>query len=117
MNDSTISILLQQLAPAVPMLIVSLVGLVLAVIFIRKHTWPAVLTILAIVAFCVATGGAAFAQVYFLRFRLAYGWTNLQFGQMMSFASISTGLVRALGMALLLAAVFVGRKAKTAGRS
>ena len=112
MNDPTISILLQQLITAVPMLIVSLVGLVLALVFIRKHTAPAVLTILGLLAFWVATGGAAFAQAYLLRSRMVYGWTNIQYGQMMSVASISTSIVRALGMALLLAAVVVGRKGK-----
>ena len=112
MNDPTISILLQQLIGTFPMLIVSLVGLGLAVVFIRKHTSPAVLTILAILAFWVAAGGAAFAQAYLFRSRLEYGWTNIQYSQMMSIASISTSLVRALGMSLLLAAVFVGRKGK-----
>jgi hypothetical protein len=115
MNDSTTSQLLHQLVFAAPMLIVTFVGLVLALIFIRKNSVPAVLTILAILAFWLAGGGIAIAQTYLFRMRLEHGWTNLQYSQIMSLVSMSTSIVRALAIALLLAAVFVGRKGRTAG--
>jgi hypothetical protein len=114
MNEQTNSILLQQLVIAAPMLIVTFVGLVLALIFIRKYTVPAVLTILAILAFWIAGGGIAFAQAYMFRLRLERGWTNLQYSQIMSVVSMSMSIVRALAIALLLAAVFVGRKSRLA---
>ena len=107
------SVLAQQLAYAAPALIVYLVGMVLAVIFIRKYPGPAILTLLATVILLVTTIGTALAQVYFMRLRVESGWTTARYGQMMSVVSIAGSMLRALGLALWLAAVFVGRKSKT----
>ena len=113
MSDQTNSILIQQLTYAAPTLLVTFVGLVLALVFIKKHTGSAILTILAILAFWIAIGGTAVAQVLVFRSQVEYGWTTLQVSQTMSIVSMSTSIVRALGLALLLTAVFVGRKAKS----
>jgi hypothetical protein len=106
------SFLTQQLAYAAPALIVYLVGMVLAVIFIRKYPGPAILTLLATIILLVTTIGIAMAQVHFMRLRVEPGWTTARYGQVMSVVSIAGSMLRALGLALLLAAVFVGRKSK-----
>ena len=110
---STISFMIQQLAYAVPTLIVYLVGMVLAVIFVRKYPRPALLTLFATIILLVTTVGITFAQGYLSTLRLEYGWSQIQYGQRLSLVSIPGSILRGLGTALLLAAVFVGRKSKT----
>ena len=113
MNSPTTSFLVQQLAYAGPVLVVYLVGIVLAVIFIKKYSGPAILTLLATVILLVNTLATASAQAYLMRLRFDSAWTITQYSQMMSVVSIAGSIARCLGSALLLAAVFVGRKSKT----
>ncbi len=113
MNSPTTSFLVQQLAYSSLAIVVYLVGLVLAVIFIKKYPVPAILTLLAAVILLVNVLGTAGAQTYLMRLRFESNWTIAQYGDMMSLVSIIGSISRALGSALLLAAVFVGRKSKT----
>ncbi|MGZ9272457.1 MAG: hypothetical protein ACXW6T_25315 [Candidatus Binatia bacterium] len=112
--NPTSSIMLQQLAYATPSLIVYLVGMVLAVIFLRKYPGPALLTLLAAIILLVTTVGVAFGQAYLATQRLEYGWSAVQYSQRLYLVTIPGSILRALGAALLLAAVFVGRKSKGA---
>ena len=105
------SFLIQQLAYSGPVIVVYLVGLVLAVIFIKKYPVPAILTLLAIIILLGNIFGIAFAQAYFIRARL--GGSMASYSTMMSVVSIIGSIMRALGAALLLAAVFAGRKSQT----
>lgn len=114
MDDPLTSFLISQLAYASPTLIVTFAGLILALVFIRKQTASAILTILAVLAFWVTAVGTALAQTYLFRSRMQLGWSPARYGQMSSIIAVSGSLVRALGIALLLAAVFVGRRAKPA---
>lgn len=107
------SFLIQQLAYAGPVIVVYLVGLVLAVIFIKKYPGPAILTLLATIILLGNIFGIAFAQAYFIRARLGLGGSMASYSTMMSVVSIIGSIMRALGSALLLAAVFVGRKSRT----
>ena len=107
------SFLIQQLAYASPVIVVYLVGIVLAVIFIKKYPGPAILTLLGAVILLVNALGTAGAQAYLMRLRFDSNWTIAQYAEMMSLVSIIGSIARALGSALLLAAVFVGRKSKT----
>lgn len=112
MNPSS-SLLIQQLAYSGPVIVVYLVGLVLAVIFIRKYPVPAILTLLATIILLGNIFGIAFAQAYFIRARLGSGGPMASYSTMMSVVSIIGSIMRALGSALLLAAVFAGRKSQT----
>ena len=107
------SFLIQQLAYAGPLIVVYLVGLVLAAIFIKKYPGPAILTLLATIILLGNIFGVAFAQGYFLRARLGSGGSMVSYSTMMSAVSIIGSIVRAVGSALLLGAVFVGRNSKT----
>jgi hypothetical protein len=107
------SLLIQQLAYSGPVIVVYLVGLVLAVIFIKKYPVTAILTLLAIIILLGNIFGIALAQGYFIRARLESGGSMASYSTMMSAVSIIGSIMRALGSALLLAAVFVGRKSQT----
>ena len=113
--DNSASFFMQQLAYVAPALIVCFVGMVLAVIFIKKSTGPAILTIIAALLFSVTYVGTALAQTYLMRARFQFGWPVGRYSQMLSIVSISGSLLRALGLAILFTAVFVGRKSKVAG--
>lgn len=115
MNNYT-SVLLQQLAYAAPTLIICFVGMVLAVIFIRKHTGPAILAIIAALLLSVTYVGTTLAQTYLMRARVEFAWPAARYAQMLSVVSISGSFFRALGLAILFAAVFVGRKKAGAGQ-
>lgn len=111
--SSITSFLIQQLAYSAPVLIVYLAGIVLGLIFIKKYPTPALLTLVAGVILLVTTVGVSLAQAYLSRSRLEYGWSAVQYGRMWSLVSIAGTIVRAAGLGLWLAAVFVGRKSKT----
>jgi hypothetical protein len=112
MNPSR-SFLLQQLAYAAPVMVVYLVGLVLAVIFIKKYPGPAILTLLAIIILLGNIFGVAFTQAYFIRARMGLYGPMANYNTMMSVVSIIGSIMRAVGSALLLAAVLIGRTSKT----
>lgn len=105
-------VLIQQLAYSVPVILVYLVGLVLAVIFIKKYPVPAILTLLAMIILLSNIFGVTFAQVYLVRSRMGSGGSMASYNTMTSMVSIIGSVMRALGSALLLAAVFVGRKSQ-----
>ena len=111
--SSTTSFIFQQLAYAGPVLIVYLVGLILALIFIRKYPVPALLTLVDTVILAATIFGISFTQTYLMRVRITSGWPFDKYNQMMSMVSITGSIMRALGSALLFAAIFVVRKSKT----
>jgi hypothetical protein len=111
--SSTTSLLFQQLAYAVPVLVVYLLGLILAVIFIKKYPGPAILTLIGIVILTATIFGISFTQAYLNEVRITSGWPFEKYSQTMSLVSLTGSIMRALGSALLVAAIFVGRKSKT----
>jgi hypothetical protein len=114
--DPQITVFLtQQFLASAAAFLVYFVGLVLGLIFIRKYTCPAILTIIAVIILFASSVGVTLAQAYLMQHRMLAAWSNMQYGQLMSIVSISGNVIRAIGLALLLAAVFVGRKSKTVG--
>jgi len=112
-NAMNSSFLIQQIAFAGPVLVVYLVGMVLAVIFIKKYPVPAILTLLAMIVLLGTIFGVTFVQTYLIRARLGSGGSMASYSTMTSMVSIIGSIMRALGSGLLLAAVFVGRKGQT----
>lgn len=106
-------VLIQQLAYSIPVILVYLVGLVLAVIFIKKYPVPAILTLLAAIILLGNIFGITFAQTYLIRSRLGSSGSMASYSTMSQMISIMGSLMRAVGSALLLAAVFVGRRSQT----
>ena len=105
--------LIQQFAYTGPVLIVYLVGMVLSIVFIRKYPMPAMFALAATLILFASSLGATMAQAYFFRLRYEYGWTMAQYGRMNVIVVGITTALRVLGSALLVAAVFVGRKPKS----
>lgn len=103
MNNSGMSFLMQQLPYQLPLLIVCLGGFAVAAIFLNKHFNAAALTMLG-------TGLLIFAAlaVMLVQFVLIQqGGMNA--GGWMKVVSIGGSLMRAVGTALVIAAVFIGR--------
>lgn len=111
--NSAAPYLLQQLGYATPQLLVYLVGLVLAIVFLRKYPASAMLTLCGSMVLLLTTLGLTFTQFYLFRARFEYGWSTAGYAQVLSLVSLLASIMRALGLALWLAAVFVGRKSKT----
>lgn len=103
---------LQQLGYATPLLIVYLVGIVLSAVFVRKYPFPAMLTLAGTLILFVNVIALALVQGYFIYSRVQSGWTVQEYSQISTIVSAIGAIVRALGSALLIAAIFVGRKNK-----
>ena len=106
------SYVLQQLGYAAPLLVVYLVGIVLAAIFVRKYPLPAMLTLAGCVILSINVVALAITQGYLIIARVQSGWSGPEYAQMTMVVSAIGAIVRALGSALLVAAIFVGRKPK-----
>src|ERR1043166_6380754 len=103
---------LHQLAYGAPLLLVYAVGIILSAVFVRKYPFSAMLTLAGIVILFVNVIAIAALQGYFLRARIEAAWTDVQYSQMTTTVSAIGAIVRAIGSALLIAAIFVGRKIK-----
>jgi hypothetical protein len=103
------SILLQQLIPQIPLLMVYLAGMVLAVVFWGRASGPAIMTVLGCGVLITTTLVMAF--VYSSMFeRLREGnMTNEQFAQTMRAIGMVGSAGRAGGLLLIIIAVFTGR--------
>lgn len=110
------SYVLQQLGYATPLLIVYLVGIILSAVFVRKYPLPAMLTLAGAVILFVNVIALALVQGYFIQARVTSGWTLQEYTQVTMVVSAIGGIVRALGSALLIAAIFVGRKNRLASQ-
>lgn len=104
------SFLLQQLAYASPALLVYLAGGVLAIIFIRKYPTPAMLTLGGGLVLLITTVVLTLIQYYLFRYRLENAWSAAEYSRVLSLVSLVANIIRALGLSLWLAAVFVGRR-------
>ena len=111
--NSAASFLLQQIAYSSPMLLVYLAGVVLAIVFIRKYATSAMLVLCGSAILLITTISQTLVQFYLFRARIESGWTAAGYAQVQSIVSLVASIMRALGLSLWLAAVFVGRKSKT----
>ena len=104
------SFLLQQIAYASPALLVYLAGVVLAIVFIRKYPMPALLTLGGGLVLLITTIILTLIQYYLFRYRLENAWSAAEYSRVLSMITLAANIVRALGLSLWLAAVFVGRR-------
>lgn len=101
---------LQQLGYGSLLLIVYAIGIVLSAIFVRKYPLPAMLTLAGCAILLVNVIGLALVQGYLIDARMQSGWSGIEYSQMNKIVSIVGGIVRAIGSALLIAAIFLGRR-------
>jgi hypothetical protein len=108
--DSLLISLLSQLAGQAPTLLVYFGGMIVALVFLRRYPGPAALTLLAAGLLLVTAVVQSCLSIYLVRAREDLGWTVAQFGGIMSATALVGNAIRAVAFALLLTAVFVGRR-------
>jgi hypothetical protein len=108
------SFLLQQIAYASPALVVYLAGVVLAIVFIRKYPTPAMITLGGGLVLLITTVVLTLVQFYLFRYRLENAWSAAEYSRVLSRITLAANIIRALGLSLWLAAVFVGRRKQAA---
>ena len=105
-----LSVPLVQWIPLLPVWFILLGGMVVAIVF-----WPAcprssLLTLLALLLLGASFAVGPFVDAQLVQARFAQGWTVEQFGLQSLLAHTIVNLGRAVGFALLLTAVFIGRR-------
>lgn len=108
MNESLLSYVLPQIGALAPQLFVSVLAFVLGFVF-RRHGTPAVLTMLGGGVLFLTMLGVTGVQYYLFQLRTEEGWDNSRFATAMSVVGIVGSCLRALGLVLIVIAVFVGR--------
>jgi len=107
MNSPGTSFLIQQLPYQLPMLLVCLGGFAVAAIFLNRHFNAAALVMVGTALLILAALGVMIGQ-----FMLLQGG-NPSSRQLMQVVAVLGSLMRALGTAVIIAAVFVGRSQPT----
>jgi hypothetical protein len=108
MSDILFTVLMQLLGQF-PVLVVYVVGVILASLFWRRYPGPCLLVLLATGLLLVVTVTQPFVTQYLFRARSDLGWANEKLGRMVGAVGMTGSLLRAIGLGLLLAAVFLGR--------
>src|SRR5262245_39511492 len=98
----------QQLGYGALLMLVYLVGIVLSAGFVRKYPLPAMLTLAGCVILLVNVIALAVIQGYFIQARITNGWTAAEYSQVTMVIGLIGAIVRAIGSALLIGAIFVG---------
>ena len=109
--DRTSDVLLAQILIQVPILFVSSVGVILAVVFWSRAPRPCLLTLIAMALLLIATVSILCIQGYANHAQSEHYWDIAQYSQIMSATAILGSVVRAVAVALLLGAVVSGRPA------
>ena len=102
------SALLQSLISQAPFLLALVVGLIVSGAFLARYRLPAMLAASGFLLQILATAGAFLVQAWFMR--EATGGAGMRVtASMAAVVYMALSLVRAAGLGVLLAAVFVGR--------
>lgn len=108
MNSAEVNYLAQQLIYQGPLLLVAGAGFLLSLVFMGRYRWPSVLTLLGTMILSIATIGVVFAQIYFST--QEPGLVIEASRQLQAVIVIAGSLLRGLGVALIMVAVFIARK-------
>lgn len=100
-------ILFSQLVMSAPMLLVYVGGMVLAALWWRRAPRAAAFAMTGLVLMLFVTIGSTAVHAYFVTNRAAA--TSATFGMTLSVIGLASGILRAVGMGLVVAAVFAGR--------
>jgi hypothetical protein len=117
MGEAGMSFLMSQLGYQAPALLVYLVAFVLALVFMGRAPTPSVLTMIGVGVLVIATVGVAVAQAWLLDNRQANDRDPAEFARLMGVVGMAGSCVRAIGLGLLVAAIFVGRRAVIGSRA
>jgi hypothetical protein len=109
MDEAAMSYLWQQLAYQVPVLLVYLIGFVLALLFFGRQPTAALLTLIGTGLLVLVTVAVVVVQAFLVQQRMEENWSVERFARLMSTVGLAGSIGRAIGLALVVAAVFVGR--------
>lgn len=101
---------LTQLVWQSPVLLVYLVGIILALVFWRRHSGPCLLVLVAAFLLLFVAVTQTIATHSLIRAREELGWGHGELAWMLSAIGLVGSVLRALGTGLFVAAVFVGRR-------
>jgi hypothetical protein len=101
----TLMILLGQ----VPVLLAYLLGIILALVMWRRYPRPALLTLMGVSLLLLVSVVTPFLSMSLTFRRAGDGGGHERIGFLLSAISLGSSLLRAAGVGLLLAAVFIGR--------
>jgi hypothetical protein len=111
MGEAGTAFLLSQLVFFAPVLVVYLVAIILALVYLGRARGPALLTLAGVGVLVVTLVGAAVAQAWLIESRQTDGLTVADFAGRMRTVGIGGTCFHAAGLGLLVAAIFVGRRA------
>jgi lipoprotein signal peptidase len=99
-----------QLIPQIPVFLVMLAGIILAIVYWRRHPRASAYTLIALMIFLI-TGLIGTAINIYLPQMLVQGVANIQRAvTILSGLNLAIALVRVVGWGLIFAAIFTGRQ-------
>ena len=110
MENGALSYVTHQLLAQTPVVLVSIVGLVLSIMFLNRSRWPALLTLSAMVIFLLSTVVFTVIGAYALSARVQGNAAPANISEFLSGMNLIASIVQGIGVCLLLIAVFWGRK-------
>ncbi len=110
MNTDALSFFFGQLGAQTPALLVYLAGVIAAIVFLRRARMPSLACLLGCGLMIITTLAVTAIQAWMLQLHLDGSWPASRYGQAMSMIGIVSGAIRAVGLALVVAAVFLGRE-------
>ena len=105
------STVLAQLVGQTPLLLVYIIGIVVALAYWARYRGPASLTLIASASLLAVTIGQTIVGQYVIQSRAEMGWDTATLGGILSAVALTSSLIRAAAMSLMLTAVFMGRSA------
>jgi hypothetical protein len=109
MGDAVTSYVLSQLGYQAPALLVYLVAFALALVFMGRALVPSILCLVGVGVLVLTTIAMTVVQAYLLQSRQDDGRGAAEITRLMGIVGFVGGGVRAIGLSLLIAAIFVGR--------
>lgn len=97
--------LMSQLGSQAPAFLVYLIAFVLALVYMRRATMPSILTLVGVGILVVTTIGVAVVQAWLINNRDGASLSSL-----MGILVVASSCIRAIGLGLLVSAIFVGRR-------
>lgn len=110
MSHAGTSFLMSNLGINAPVLLVYLVAFILALVYLNRFWAPALLTLVGAGVLGTVTLGIAVAQAWLIESRQANGGSQAEYAWLMWGLGMTGSVLRAVGLGLLVAAIFVGRR-------
>jgi hypothetical protein len=108
--DNIAAQFLMQLASRAPTLLVYAIGVILAIVYWQRYPRPCLLVLLAVCLSGFALVASAFLFMYLPRAMADFGWAHEQLGMIVGAVGFVSSVLHAIATAMLLGAVFVGRR-------